>query len=50
MRLRLYCYWSSSNVFTGVSRPDILAPDTSPSSAVRDSEGRIIGVKALLTL
>jgi len=34
----------------GVSRQDILAPDTSPSSAVRDSEGRIIGVKALLTL
>ena len=29
-------------------RKDVVAPDTSPQSAVRDSEGRIIGVKAFV--
>ena len=27
------------------SRPDVIAPDTSPASAVRDPNGRMIGVK-----
>ena len=27
------------------SRPDVIAPDTSPASAVRDPQGRMIGVK-----
>ena len=27
------------------SRKDVIAPDTSPESAVRDEEGRIIGIK-----
>ncbi len=29
-------------------RNDVVAPDTSPAGAVRDSEGRIIGVKAFV--
>ena len=29
----------------GGYRPDVIAPDTSPASAVRDSQGRMIGVK-----
>ena len=29
----------------GGSRPDVIAPDTSLASAVRDSQGRILGVK-----
>jgi hypothetical protein len=33
----------------GIHRPDVLAPDTNPDSAVRDSEGRVIGVKYLQT-
>jgi len=28
------------------NRSDLVAPDTSPQGAVRDSNGRIIGVKA----
>lgn len=27
------------------TRPDVIAPDTSPASAVRDSQGRMIGGK-----
>ena len=27
------------------TRPDVIAPDTSPASAVRDANGRMIGVK-----
>lgn len=29
----------------GDTRPDVIAPDTSPASAVRDPQGRMIGVK-----
>ncbi|RLI80532.1 hypothetical protein DRP04_08090 [Archaeoglobales archaeon] len=29
-------------------RPDIVAPDTGPDSAVRDSQGRIIGIKRFM--
>ncbi len=34
----------------GVRRSDVFAPDTSPRGAVRDEEGRIVGVRNLLTL
>ncbi len=30
------------------SRPDVVAPDTSPASAVRDADGKIIGVRAVV--
>jgi hypothetical protein len=33
----------------GINRPDVLAPDTNPDSVIRDSEGRVIGVKYLQT-
>ena len=29
----------------GISRPDVVAPDTGPDSVVRDGEGKIAGVK-----
>jgi hypothetical protein len=29
----------------GIERDDVVAPDTNPDSVIRDSEGRIIGVK-----
>jgi hypothetical protein len=29
----------------GIHRSDVISPDTNPDSAVRDSEGRIVGVK-----
>jgi hypothetical protein len=31
-------------------RPDVLAPDTSPTGAIRDNKGQIIGVKALIKI
>ena len=31
----------------GGSRPDCVAPDTSPASAIRDDAGRIVGVRRL---
>jgi len=31
-------------------RKDLIAPDTSPASAVRDASGKIVGVKAFTTL
>ena len=34
----------------GVTRDDIVAPDTSPQGAVRDAEGRIIGVRGFQRL
>jgi hypothetical protein len=34
----------------GINRPDVLAPDTTSDSVIRDPEGRIIGVKYLQTL
>ncbi len=34
----------------GIRRSDVFAPDTSPRGAVRDEEGRIIGVRNHLTL
>jgi hypothetical protein len=34
----------------GIVRPDVLSPDTNQDSAVRDSEGRVIGVKYFQTL
>jgi hypothetical protein len=34
----------------GIHRPDVLSPDTTSDSAVRDEQGRIIGVKYLQTL
>ncbi len=38
-------YIVSSLVAQAVNRPDVLAPDTGPQSAVRDEEGRIVGVR-----
>ncbi len=32
----------------GGKRKDVVAPDTSPAGAVRDEEGRIIGVRAFV--
>jgi hypothetical protein len=29
----------------GIRRSDVISPDTNPDSAVRDSEGRIVGVR-----
>jgi hypothetical protein len=34
----------------GMNWPDVLSPDTTPDSAIRDEQGRIIGVKYLQTL
>ena len=34
----------------GVSRDDVVAPDTSPQSAVRSADGQIIGVKRFQVL
>jgi hypothetical protein len=34
----------------GMNRPDVLSPDTTPDSAVRDEQGRIIGVRFFQTL
>ena len=34
----------------GVSRDDVVAPDTSPQGAVRDPEGRIVGVRGFQRL
>ncbi len=38
-------YIVSSLVAQAVDRPDVLAPDTGPQSAVRDEGGRIVGVR-----
>lgn len=29
----------------GISRPDVIAPDTGPDSVVRDADGKILGVR-----
>lgn len=34
----------------GISRDDVVAPDTSPQSAVRNADGQIIGVKQFQVL
>jgi hypothetical protein len=34
----------------GIHRPDVIAPDTNPDSVIRDSEGRVIGVRFFQTL
>lgn len=34
----------------GVSRNDVVAPDTSPQSAVRNADGQIVGVKRFQVL
>jgi len=34
----------------GVTRDDVVAPDTSPQGAVRDAEGRIVGVRGFQRL
>ena len=34
----------------GVTRHDLVAPNTGPNSAVRDSQGRIIGVRSFIVL
>ena len=34
----------------GIHRPDVISPDTNPDSVIRDSEGRIIGVRFFQTL
>ena len=34
----------------GIKRTDVVSPDTNPDSAVRDKDGRIIGVKYFQTL
>jgi len=34
----------------GIERKDLLSPDTNPDSAVRDSSGKVIGVKYLQTV
>ena len=34
----------------GIKRNDVFSPDTSPESAIRDSQGRIIGVRRLQTI
>lgn len=34
----------------GISRDDVVAPDTSPASAVRDNAGNIIGVRRFQVL
>lgn len=42
-------YITSSITAEYVKRPDVVAPDTSPRSIVRDETGRLYGVKALRT-
>ena len=34
----------------GIMRDDVIAPDTNPDSVIRDSQGRVIGVKYFQTL
>jgi hypothetical protein len=34
----------------GITRTDVVSPDTSPDSAVRDSQGKILGVKYFQTI
>lgn len=34
----------------GINRDDVVAPDTSPQSAVRNSDGQIVGVKRFQVL
>jgi hypothetical protein len=34
----------------GIERKDLLSPDTNPDSSVRDSSGKVIGVKYLQTV
>lgn len=42
-------YVVSTLVAQNADRGDVLAPDTSPESVVRDEEGRIVGVRRLQT-
>jgi len=41
-------YIVSALVLNAVKRDDLVSPDTSPSGAVRDANGQIIGVKGFL--
>lgn len=45
-------YIVSSIVLSALSgsRLDVVSPDTSPASAVRDADGKIIGVRAVMIL
>jgi len=42
-------YISSSIVAMTANRKDVISPDTSRDSAIRDEAGRVIAVKALQT-
>lgn len=42
-------YIVSQIVAQSLRRPDVMAPDTSPDSVLRNEDGEIIGVKRLVT-